>query len=104
MSAISVCFPPEFTERDRIEMTWRGYVGCVQIEVASGARYEVTFYDIVRLAQTMDDLIKQGRPGFAEPGLVILPEVTEEAIQNAAAMLYAEGFFDRLKSIDAQHE
>jgi hypothetical protein len=52
----------------------------------------------------MDDLIKQGRPGFAEPGLVILPEVTEEAIQNAAAMLYAEGFFDRLKSIDAQHE
>lgn len=46
----------------------------------------------------MDEAVTSGRPCFAEPGLIVLPEVTVETIQNAVDFLWEQGFFAYLKA------
>ncbi len=64
-----------------------------------GRRYGLTFYDPVRLAQTLEDDAQSGQPYFAEPGLVVLPEVSTAAIQAAVPGLLRAGYFDSLKPL-----
>jgi hypothetical protein len=39
-----------------------------------------------------------GRPFFTEPNMIVVPEVTLDAIQKAVATLWHEGAFRHLKS------
>lgn len=89
-------FPPEFDERAEFEMADRGYLWGGQIELADGRRFPVTFYDPVRLAQDVEGSGETGVPMLAEPGLVVIPEVTREAIQRTIPELVRERFFDHL--------
>jgi hypothetical protein len=52
----------------------------------------------MRLQQDMDEAVHNGRPCFAEPGLIIVPEVTVETIQDAVQFLWKQGFFASLKT------
>lgn len=56
------------------------------------------FSDPIRLQQDVDEAVKRERPCFAEPGLIILPEVTVQAIQDAVQFLWKQGFFASLKA------
>lgn len=92
-----VVFPDGFDERVAFEAPLKGWLSA-HVVWADGRRCAVYFSDPVRLQQDLDENINLGTPFFAEPGLVVLPEVSVEAIQDAVRLLCAQGFFDHLKA------
>jgi hypothetical protein len=91
-----VVFSHDLTERTAAEMSFKGWVSA-SVELANGCRYPVYFVDPVRLQQDLAEYVRLGRPCFAEPGLIVLPQVTMEAIDEAAQFLWKEGFFDQMR-------
>ena len=91
-----VLFPAGFDERAAIETPLKGWLSA-QVELDDGGRYAVYFSDPMRLHQDVDDAVHNGKPCFAEPGLIIVPEVTVQAIQDAVQFLWEQGFFASLK-------
>jgi hypothetical protein len=96
-SAPRVIFPEGFDERTAFEAPLKGWLKA-QVELEDGCRYAVYFSDPARLQQDVDEAVKRERPCFAEPGLIIVPEVTVEAIQEAVQFLWKQGFFASLKA------
>ena len=94
-----VIFPEGFDERCLIEMTDRGYLSEAVVELRDGSRYEVSFIDLARLEQALADNVEIGSSYYAEPGLIVVPEVTEDAVRTAVERLWREGFFQRLKPL-----
>jgi hypothetical protein len=92
-----VLFPAGFDERAVVEAPLKGWLSA-QVELDDGCRYAVYFSDPMRLQQDMDDAVQNGRPCFAEPGLIIVPEVTVQSIQDAVQFLWQQGFFASLKT------
>lgn len=92
-------FHESFTEADREIMTNRGLVLSVTVEVSCVHRYDITVMDINRVVQEFDGNVSRGWPFFAEPGLIIVPEVTVDAINVAVNALYKRGFFESLKPL-----
>lgn len=92
-----VIFPDGFDERAALEMPLKGWLS-VQVELKDGRHYSVYFSDPVRLRQDLDENAQRGRHYFAEPGLIVLPEVTVEAVQDAVHALCDEGFFAQLRA------
>ena len=88
-----------FTEQDEVETPLRGYRSHVVAELENDSRYRLVFFDPVRLRQELEQETASGHPFIGEPGLVILPEVTRENMERAAAALCVEGFFDHLKPV-----
>jgi hypothetical protein len=89
-------FAREFSERDALETRDRGYLSHVFVELDQGRLYALFFYDSVRLQQDLEELAKQGRPFIADPGLIVVQEITLEAIREVVHQLSIEGFFDSL--------
>jgi hypothetical protein len=92
-----VIFPEGFDERAASETPLKGWLSA-QVELEDGCRYAVYFSDPTRLQQDMDEAVKSGRPCFAEPGLIIVPEVTVQTVQDAVQFLWQQGFFASLKA------
>jgi hypothetical protein len=92
-----VIFPEGFDERSAFETPLKGWLKA-QVELENGRRYAVYFSDPIRLQHDVDEAVKSERPCFAEPGLIILPEVTVQAIQDAVQFLWTQGFFASLKA------
>jgi hypothetical protein len=93
-------YPADFDERAEFEMTSKGYLSGGSVELQDGRRYPVTFYDPMRLAQDVEASGSYGIPMLAEPGLVVIPEVTREAIERTIPELIELRFFDHLKPIN----
>jgi hypothetical protein len=90
-------FPPDYFDRGEVETPSKGWLPVTVI--LGGERYSLTFYDPVRLQQSLDDIVSSGRGvHFSDPGLVIVPEVTTANIRRAVADLVAEGFFLTLRA------
>ena len=85
-----------FDERDQFEARSRGYMSHVQVRFSSGLGYSVCFYDCVRLQQDLEEEVRLGNVFIAEPGMIVLSEITPENIRRAVSKLDAEGFFDAL--------
>lgn len=96
-----VVFPDGFDERAAFEAPSKGWLSA-QVEMKDGRSYYVYFTDPVRLQQDLDENVQLGKAYLAEPGLVVLPEVTVEAVQETVRALCAEGFFDRLRGQQAE--
>lgn len=94
-------FTAGFDERIEFEMSARGYLSHVLVELEDGCRYEVYFYDPTRLRQDLESYINLGMPCLAEVGLIVLPEVTLENIKKSVNYLWKDGFFSRLKPISS---
>jgi hypothetical protein len=92
-----IIFPEGFDERAAFEAPLKGWLNA-QIELEDGCRYAVYFSDPIRLQQDVDEAVKSAKPCFAEPGLIIVPEVTIKAIQDAVQFLWKQGFFAYLKA------
>jgi len=90
-------FEGEFDEREAMECRDRGYRSHVWVELAEGRRYPVVFYDVTRLQQDLQEEMKSGDGFIAEPGLIVLPEVTLENMKKAVCRLAEEGFFEALR-------
>jgi hypothetical protein len=94
---IRVLWPADLDERARFELPFKGWLS-VCVEMEDGHRYPLYFIDPARLQQELEQSVSFGKPYFAEPGLVILPEVTVEAIEEAVQTLQKQGFFASLRA------
>lgn len=74
----------------------RGYIGYATVELRDGRRYPVVFYDPSRLQQDLEVETGEGRAFIAEPGMIVVPEVTLVRMQDAVLHLYQNGFFNSL--------
>jgi hypothetical protein len=95
--SITILFPADYDSQSEFETPLRGYLSEVEVELA-GLQYRLFFIDPVRLGQELKSNIDSGRSYFAEPNLIILPEVTTDAIKKAVESLARNGFFQHLKS------
>jgi len=95
-----IIFPKDFDERDAFEMPLRGCLSNALVELENGEQYAVDFIEPVRLAQDLAEYVKSGVPCYAEPGLIVIPEVTVARIQEAVDYLYHQGFFKQLKPVN----
>lgn len=91
-----IVYAREFTERDLAEAQARGYLSHVMVEIEDGQLYPVLFYDVIRLRQDLEESSKHGRAFVADPGMIVLPEITVTAMENAVQQLNKEGFFEYL--------
>jgi hypothetical protein len=87
--------PDLFDERAYAETPQKGSLIDVICELEDGRRFTMNFYDPVRFQQDLESETERSFC-FAEPGLVILPEVTVPNAQKALKKLYEDGYFDRL--------
>src|SRR5438105_3157037 len=98
-SLFAVVFPDHYDDRLEYETPSKGYLGDVEVRLEDGSRYRLYFIDPVRLRQTLEEDAEAGRPYYTEPGLVVLPEATTEAIRKAVTGLIRDGYFRHLKPI-----
>jgi hypothetical protein len=92
-------FQGDFDEREEMESRDRGYRSHVWVKLANGECYPVVFYDADRLQQDLEIDAKSGNAYIAEPGLIVLPEVTLKYMQKAVRRLAQEGFFESLQPV-----
>jgi hypothetical protein len=95
----TIVFPEWFDARCEQETPLKGYLSDVIVSLSDGTRFKLYFIDPVRLQQTLEDDTASGKPYYAEPGLVVVPEVTTQAIQQAIHGLLRDGYFQSLKPI-----
>jgi hypothetical protein len=87
-------------DRDEAETPMRGYRDDVLVKLDDGRTYRVTFYDPVRLHQTLEDEAGLGVNYFAEPGLIVVQRVDREGMERAARELALSDFFSYLRPVD----
>jgi hypothetical protein len=85
-----IVFPKWYDERGEWEAKEKGWLDGVEIHLANGATQPLFFYDPVRLAQDLEAETKQGRPVISQPGMIVIPEVTRDAILVAVDKLVDE--------------
>lgn len=98
-AVFTIHYPDWFDERAEWEAEAKGWLAGVVVQLADGSRYPVSFYDPVRLRQDLEAETNQGRPYIAEPGLIIVPEVTARAIHQAIQLVVVDGYFQHLKPL-----
>ncbi len=90
-------FPDGYDALCEFETPARGYLSNVLVSLEDGSRYQLCFYDPVRLEQDLQEEVKSGRGYFAELNLILLPEVTTENIRKAVHGLWHDGLFQHFK-------
>src|SRR5690349_18666760 len=88
-------FKEEFDERLAFEMAQKGWCGIAMVELPEEARVDVFFYDPTRLAQDLQTDAGAGHAYVAEPGLIVIPEVTLPYMEAAVEQLYRQGYFEQ---------
>ncbi|BAZ08948.1 hypothetical protein NIES4071_07540 [Calothrix sp. NIES-4071] len=91
-------------DRDDEETLMKGYRSDGIVESPEGEVYPVYFRDPIRLQQDLEAEKELGSAFLAEPGLIILPEVTREAMENAVRQLWEQGYFESLKPLKPEAE
>ena len=86
-------FQEPFDERTAFEVSQKGWCGIGIVELPGGERVRVFFYDPARLAQDLETDVKAGDPFIAEPGMIVIPSVTREYMNEAVSRLYDKGYF-----------
>jgi hypothetical protein len=92
-----VSFPGWYDDRAEWEHQSKGYLPEVAVEVPDGRQFQLYFMDPVRPRQDAEEAFRMGYACFTEPGLVVVPEVTREAVRGAVVHLQERGYFEHLK-------
>jgi hypothetical protein len=95
--SLTILFPEDYDAQSEFETPLRGYLSEVEVEL-DGLRYRLFFIDPVRLGQELKSNIDSGTSYFVEPNLIVLPEVTTEAIKKAVEGLARNGSLQQLKT------
>jgi len=98
-SPFTVVFPDWYDERAEFEHFQKGYLPDVEVRLEDGSRYRLYFYEPVRFWQDFEKVAARGKPYLAEPGLVVIPEITRECIRKAVAGLWQDDFFRHLRPV-----
>jgi hypothetical protein len=99
MSDPLIIFPEGYDDQAEYEAPFKGYLQEVVVQLDDGFRFQLSFFNPVRLGQDLEAAAKLGRPYLAEPNLVVLPEVTTESIKRGVQGMWEDGFFKHLKPI-----
>ena len=84
--------PEGFGERTASEIRQKGWFEA-SVKTKDGIRYTISFFDPVRMRQELEDNVRNDEPCLAEPNLIIVPELTIEALQSAIEHLWNKGSF-----------
>jgi hypothetical protein len=80
-----------------------GYRGDVVVELADGEAFPVYFYEPDAVREELDGRIGAGFGRFvAEPGLVVIPEITLAGMKSSVLELIEVGYFAHLKPVCAK--
>lgn len=90
------------SERSIVEAQSRGYLSHVMVEIDGSRFFAVFFYDPIRLQQDLQESAKHGRPFVADPGMIVLPELTLDAMQSAVQCLCQERYFEHLVELSPE--
>jgi hypothetical protein len=96
-------FAHPFDAAAAYESEARGYLAYAFVEFDDGSRCPVVFYDPVRLQQDLEVEMSEGRAFIAEPGMIVLPEITLVRMQEAVAYLYKQGYFASFRRTNESH-
>ncbi len=91
-------------DRDDDETLMKGYRSDGIVHSPEGEMYPVYFIDPIRLQQDLEAEEELGSAFLAYPGLIILPEVTREAMENVVKQLWKQGYFESLKPLTQEAE
>lgn len=94
MNSPSLIFPDDFDDY-AWEVESKGWFNDVVVE-ADGKKFRITFYDIARLSQDVEDALAINA-AFVEKNIVVLNCVTREAIERAVEFIATSDGFTRLK-------
>lgn len=94
-----ILYPQGFDARRESEMEDKGYLNDVTVRFRDGSRFLLNFIDPIRLAQDLECEVESGSPFLAEPSMIVVPTVTEEAIRRAVDGLVQARFFEALKPL-----
>lgn len=94
--SVEVIFPADF-DKYAGEVEAKGWLSGALLSV-SGKEYSLTFYDPVRLAQTIHDELERGNV-FYEPNLVVVRAVTRSEMEVAGRDIVRTGLVNSLVSI-----
>lgn len=86
----------DFDERTAWEVEQKGWFEGAVAVLPNGLEIALSFWDPAGLSQEISDGARSGRACFAEPGLVVVPSVTRDHMQNAIKELAGTKYFDRL--------
>jgi len=92
----NVFFEEPLTEHLAFEIEQKGWCAIAIAELPDGKRVKLFFYDPVRLTQDLETDSATGETFIAEPGLIVIPKVTREYMENAVKRLYRKGYFNSL--------
>jgi len=87
-------YPIAWDEQDQFERPVKGWLDGVSVTDKNGVKHQFCFYDPVRLSQEISDEFQRGKSGFIEKGLIVVPEVTKEAIERVLEQAENEGYFE----------
>ncbi len=93
----TLVFAYDFDEQAAQQAEARGYLSHAHVELPDGSRYPVVFYDLVRLGQDLEEEVVSGKAFIADPGMVVVPDVTLDNMERAISNLYREGFFSHFQ-------
>src|SRR5947209_8447542 len=87
---------------DDRDMAPHGYRGDVVVELADGEAFPVYFYEPSAIHEELDSRLNSGFGQFvAEPGLVVIPEITLTRMKAAVLELIEVGYFSHLRQVVA---
>lgn len=97
-NSISV-FYLEDTELAEFEASNKGYRNDIYVKILNDL-FNIKVYDIVRLKQDFE--LESESYGYysVEPNLIIVKEVTKEAIEFVVKKLYEQKYFESIKTVD----
>ena len=98
-TAPKLSFQYGWDERDDLETPLKGCRSDGLVSFADGTTYSVYFIDPIRLEQDLEAEVECGSPFLAIPGLIVLPELTRKAMENAISLLWRQGYFQALKPL-----
>ena len=85
-------------EADERDLAPHGYRGDVVVELADGESFPVYFYDPDAIREELDGRARSGFGQFvAEPGLVVIPELTVAGMKSSVLELIEVGYFTHLR-------
>lgn len=96
----TLTFSCELDERGEWEIEQKGVFEHAVVRLPEGGSVPVCFWDPIRLSQDLETDLKHGGTCLAEPGMIVIPQVTVDNMRAAVEELYARGFFQYLKATD----
>jgi hypothetical protein len=97
MTIYEVVFPAELDARAEYEAEQRGLLDYVRVRFWEGFTYSVCFFTPARIDVELRLIREAGEVCVAEPGMIVVPAVTRNDVEEAVKYLVSTGYFDRLR-------